>query len=128
MPHPINYRKIGLRLYELRSEQHISQAELAEKADLSVSYISHIENGNKRISLEALICVANALGVSIDQLLNGVQATNGLEYYPEFQMLLSDCSHVERTILYDAARAIKKSLRGTKLITPVKTGKDYFRV
>lgn len=40
----VNHRQIGYRIKEVREQNHISQAQLAEMTDLSVSYISHIEN------------------------------------------------------------------------------------
>lgn len=39
----VNHRQIGYRIKEVREQNHISQAQLAEMTDLSVSYISHIE-------------------------------------------------------------------------------------
>lgn len=44
--------------------------DLAEKAGLSVSYVSMIENGRRRVNLDALIRIANILGVTVDALLN----------------------------------------------------------
>ena len=46
---------------------------LAEKAGLSLSYVSMIENGRRKVSLDALIRIANILGVTVDELLNGNQ-------------------------------------------------------
>ena len=43
---------------------------LVEKAGLSVSYVSMIENGRRRVNLDALIRIANILGVTVDALLN----------------------------------------------------------
>lgn len=51
-------------------QKHISQAVLAEWIDMSV-VISHIEAAKKRASLETLIRIAEAFGVTVDQLLNG---------------------------------------------------------
>ena len=44
----LNFKLIGLRVKESRLQKRMSQAELAERTDLSVSFISHIETENKR--------------------------------------------------------------------------------
>ena len=46
----VNHRQIGYRIKEVREQSHISQAQLAEMTDLSVSYISHIENAKRKAS------------------------------------------------------------------------------
>ena len=69
----VNHRQIGYRIKEVREQNHISQAQLAEMTDLSVSYISHIENAKRKASLESIIRIVNALGITIDELLAGVQ-------------------------------------------------------
>ena len=63
----VNHRQIGYRIKEVREQNHISQAQLAEMTDLSVSYISHIENAKRKASLESIIRIVNALGVTVDE-------------------------------------------------------------
>lgn len=50
----------------------MTQEVLAEKADLHPVYISHIENGCKAVSVEALWKISKALQVSIATLFRGV--------------------------------------------------------
>ena len=87
--------------------------QLAEAADLSVSYISHVERGKKRVSLDALVRIAQALEVTLDQLLSGVQPQDRAAYLPELRELLADCTLRERRILRDVTVAVKQSLRET---------------
>lgn len=61
--------KLGRRIQANRERLKMKQEELAERAQLSVNYISAIERGVKRPSLEAFVRIANALGVSSDELL-----------------------------------------------------------
>ncbi|WP_294468513.1 helix-turn-helix transcriptional regulator [uncultured Anaerofustis sp.] len=44
----IDYRKLGKRLKQQRKEQGLTQEKLAEYVNLSVSHLSHIENGNEK--------------------------------------------------------------------------------
>jgi transcriptional regulator with XRE-family HTH domain len=46
-----------------RTNHGLSQADLAEKLDISVNFLSNIENGNKWISPQTLVKFASALNI-----------------------------------------------------------------
>lgn len=106
----LNYKRIGKIIKTVRISRKLSQADLAEYTELSVPYISHIETGRSKASLETIVKIANALGVSVDRLLNGNQDNVG-DYAPEIKELLSDCSPFEKSMIFDMANDIKKNLR-----------------
>jgi transcriptional regulator with XRE-family HTH domain len=58
----------GSNLRQLRGRREWSQMELAEKADISMNFLSEIERGNKWPSPENLQNLANALGVEVYEL------------------------------------------------------------
>lgn len=66
----MNLQSIGENLKKYRMQKHITQDALAEKAGLSKNYISQIELGNKNPSVESLIKIINAIGVSADLILS----------------------------------------------------------
>lgn len=51
----VNHKQIGYRIKEVREQNNFSQARLAEETELSISYISHIENAKRKASLESII-------------------------------------------------------------------------
>jgi len=53
---------------KLRQKLGLTQKELAEKAGLSVSYLTDIENGRERPAIKTLARIAKVLGVSINDL------------------------------------------------------------
>lgn len=55
---------VGARIKELRSKKKWTQEQLAEYADLHVSYIIALEKGRKNTSIEALYRISNALEIS----------------------------------------------------------------
>lgn len=63
-------KKFGVRLFQLRNKADITQAQLAEKANLSIDSISRLERGDRAPSLESLEAIASALGVDPIELLN----------------------------------------------------------
>lgn len=61
--------KFGERVRELRKEKKLSQEELSFKAELHRTYIGMIERGEKNITLINIEKIANALEISINNLL-----------------------------------------------------------
>lgn len=106
----INFMLIGLRIKELRIQKRMSQAALAEHIDMSATFISHIEAAKKQASLESLVRIANAFGVTVDHLLTGNQTNDSAGYRTDMAHLLDDCTSYEKQIIYDVALAMKKSL------------------
>lgn len=60
----MDYRALGKRVRQQRQMAEITQEALAEKAGVSCSFIGHIERGEKKASIETLVCLCNAMGVS----------------------------------------------------------------
>ena len=65
----MDYVKLGIQVKNARTKQGITQAQLAEMTGYSVQHISHVKTGNTKLSVELLVELANALNVSLDQLL-----------------------------------------------------------
>lgn len=105
----LNYERMGRIIKAIRKERGLSQAELAESTDLSVPYISHIETGRSKASLETVVNIANILNVTVDRLLSGNLEYS--DYSPELRELFSDCSSYEKSVIFDTANSVKRSLR-----------------
>lgn len=61
---------LGLKVKQLRQEKNLSLNDLAEKSSLSVSYLNEIEKGKKYPKAEKIAQLAEALGVSYDNLVS----------------------------------------------------------
>jgi len=61
------------RLLLLRKEAGLIQAELAEKLGVDKTAISHWETGDARPDLLRLTAVSKTLGVTVDELLAGLE-------------------------------------------------------
>lgn len=72
------YAEIGRNIQAARKQLNMSREELAEKSGLSTKFIGNIERGEKAVSLDSFVCIANVLGVSADTLLGSV-LTNGYQ-------------------------------------------------
>ncbi len=106
----IDYDAIGMRIKIARIKAKMTQEVLADQVGLSVVHISNIENGNAKMSLQAIIDIANTLSVSVDDLLcDNIVHANPV-YCREAQELLRDCSPYEIRILLDVLKATKNAL------------------
>lgn len=61
---------IGLKIKFLRIKKNLKQSDLADFANINVSSIVHIENGEQNFTIETLYKITNVLNVSINELLN----------------------------------------------------------
>jgi transcriptional regulator with XRE-family HTH domain len=59
---------LGKNIKILRARRGLSQADLAEKADISITFLSNIERGIKFPLPEILSKLANSLGIEVNQL------------------------------------------------------------
>ena len=67
----MDYVDLGRRVRKQRQELNYTQETLAERVNVSTSFIGHVERGTRKASLETLVSIANALNVSLDYLLAG---------------------------------------------------------
>ena len=59
---------LAKNLRRLRREQGVTQEVLAQRTELTQTYLSQVESGKRNISVDNISLLANALGVSIDAL------------------------------------------------------------
>ena len=69
----IDYSAVGKRISLIRKNRGMTQEQLAEKAELSNIYISHIENSRSIPSLETLMKLCSALDITPDEVLLGTK-------------------------------------------------------
>lgn len=67
----VDFSLIGSRIKSARKDAGKTQEWLAEKLDVSVGYISQIERGITKISLETLAEICSVLGSDISFLVSG---------------------------------------------------------
>lgn len=59
---------LGKRIKRLRRLARMTQAQMAEKVNLSINYISEIETGTASPTLKTLLKVAQALHIEVKEL------------------------------------------------------------
>jgi transcriptional regulator with XRE-family HTH domain len=62
---------VGERIKKRRAELGWTQEQLAQKAGISKSFLSDLENSKRSVGADNLLDIARALGVSLDFLMTG---------------------------------------------------------
>ena len=65
-------KDFGQRVRELRRNQGFSQEAFAARCGLDRTYIGGIERGERNVALRNLAVIANRLGLSLSELLEGL--------------------------------------------------------
>ncbi len=65
-------KKLGNNLRELRLKKGLTQAKLAELADLDVSYVGFIENNNRNVTAYTVVRFARALNCKVSDLFKDI--------------------------------------------------------
>ena len=69
--HSEKYKNIGIKISKYRNKKGLTQEELANEVGISYSYLTQIEAPNviKKMSLEVLFDIADALNIDVKDLL-----------------------------------------------------------
>lgn len=70
----LNKYEVGQRIRQLRLSKDYTQAEFAEAVNISINFLSEIENGKKGLSQERLARISHQLHASCDYILFGDDA------------------------------------------------------
>lgn len=92
----IDYKLLGNRIKSLRLTKGATQENFAEYMDVSVGYISQMERGITKISLERLACISEYLGCDMAYLLEGINSKEKGYLSKEFQELYDKLSSSEK--------------------------------
>lgn len=107
----VDYKAIGKRIKIARIRKEITQDQIANITGLSNPHISNIETGSTKVSLPTLIKIANALGVSVDELLCDSVIHSKEVFNHEISEVLSSCNDQEIRIVAEIVKATVSALR-----------------
>lgn len=107
----IDYISIGNRIKEIRTAKGWTQAKLAEKSNIEPSNISHIERAATKLSLPTLVSIANALEVTLDEIVYGSLIKSAHISFKMIDEILCDCSPEELKSIAEVIKTTKSVLR-----------------
>ncbi len=68
---------VGLRIREVREAFRMTRAAFSEKCDISESFLTAVENGQKSVTSKTLFKICSAMNISADYFIRG--NSNGFE-------------------------------------------------
>jgi len=100
MPHRI---KLGAKIRKLRTDRHYSQEQLAGLAGMNAKYLSEVERGERNLSVELLVGLANVLEVSPAEMLTD-------EQYPSREVLIAKIDRLLQSMPLDLLVFVYRNL------------------
>lgn len=104
----VDYKLIGLRLKERREAAGLTQEAAAEAAEITPIYLSKIENGHARPTLDTLAALCGAVGCELGGLLLDTEPAS-LQYQNERVVkLFRDCAPEVKPIALNLLEQLAK--------------------
>ncbi|MBR5111623.1 MAG: helix-turn-helix transcriptional regulator [Clostridia bacterium] len=110
----LDYKAIGKRIKIARIHADMTQEALSGKIDLSPSHMSNIETGTTKVSLTTIVNIANALSVTVDDLLCDNLIRARIQMERDIQAVLNDCDDYEIRVAKNTVEAVIDALRKNK--------------
>lgn len=102
----VNYENVGNKIRERRNFLKVTQENLANDINVSASFISDIENGRRKMSLETMIKISIALKTSLDYFVldnvKDVKLKNNIKY-DELKNILETVDEKNESVFLDFA-------------------------
>ena len=105
-----SHKDFGKRLRSEREKQGLTVAHLSEIVDIEQSYIIQVEHGEKPLSIQNLVSLLLALGLSADTLLFGTKSDIGKQEksIDKFMHFFSTQSDEELSALFELVKNVSK--------------------
>lgn len=101
-----NKYALGKRIREERKKLQLTQAQLAEKLNVSTTYIGFVERGERSLTLSKLSLLADILGTSIDYLLSDTINPSLSSNEKILLSLLSSATEEEQKLIIEMTKVI----------------------
>lgn len=102
----MDYKFLGKRIREERKRLNLTQEKLAESVDISDSYLGQIERGERNLTLDTLIRIANRLNVTIDYLLKDYIEMENDKFLNQFAQLIDGHKSKHKQMVLDVVKVM----------------------
>lgn len=102
----MNRKSLGKRIRTERQQLRLTQEQLAELIGVSSTYIGLVERGERAVTLEKLIRIANVLHVSVDYLLSDSAKSSADNNFILLKNLWLQASPAEQALILDLVKSV----------------------
>lgn len=107
-------KEVGARIRAARKRRGMTQADFAEKLNISLSHTSDIETGHTNFGVDIFMRITEVLQVSADSLLRTDVPEGNAAYEAEFAELAEGCSPTEKEAMLQTVRNMKVAFMENK--------------
>lgn len=107
----VDYKAIGRRISKYRKNISMTQAVLAEKLEVSESFISQVERGNAKVSLQRLYQISEILNIDIALLVSNIGSIENGTIHSEIDEIIKEWSDKNKELLIDVLTCIDKKIK-----------------
>ena len=104
----VDYKLIGNRIKDARKRSGLTQEVMSEKLGVSVGYVSQIERGITKISLDLLAAISTILNCDIASFVTESALDSDIYISNELRSRISELDNSKRKMLYDFIELLKK--------------------
>ena len=98
---------LGAAIKAARTENRITQEQLAEMVGVAPSHVKQLEAGNRSPSIEVLYKLSHALNLSVDQIFFPEKTQVDQDLIYKIERSLHNCSVHELRVIYSTISALK---------------------
>lgn len=102
----MDYSSLGQRIKEERLKLNLTQEQLAESIDISNSYMGQIERGERSLTLDTLVRLANRLGVTIDYLLQEYVSLDNDNFINQIKQIVQGRNSKQKQMALDVLKVM----------------------
>lgn len=102
----MDYTFLGKRIREERLRLNLTQEKLAEDINISTAYLGQIERGERHITLDKLVPLAERLGISVDFLLSDYIQPNDDTSLALIRQLLDGRTDTEKELVVNMIKLL----------------------
>ena len=113
----VDYVALGEKIRKKRQSTGLSQDAVSEKIGLSESFYGHIERGDRKLSVESLVKIADYLDLSLDFLLmeSKLNHSNDERLHSELDNIFRDKNQSQRDYLLSILKVLSDNIEKLKL-------------
>lgn len=105
----VDYKKLGERIRIARINKDMTQARLSKEIKCSSPYISQIEKGKRKLSIDTLVSIADVLDTPVDFLTHEYFESNEGLKARELLQIIKECNNEEATFVLDNIKELRLS-------------------